>query len=299
MSGKVMKRRTNENITDIKKRTIRSFSYEWKNFPKLYKEYKDQFLDWIYPIESDFFRNKLVLDAGCGLGRHAYYAAEFGAEVVGLDISEAVEVAHENTRSFSKVHIVRGDIYYPPLRKRFDFVYSIGVIHHLPNPEKGFRTVLDLVKNGGSIFVWVYGRENNLFMTRVVEPLRRITTRLPLAMLDALCYPATLILHITTKLYSKLNRAELTRNLSQILPYRQYFLQISDFCFEHKLSIVFDFLSVPLCHYYSKEEFEAWFKRMGLKEIVISWRNKNSWRGWGKKPSKSETSKRSKNFEFG
>ena len=275
--------RDNTFTIDLKKRTMRSFSYEWKTFPTMYKQYKAQFLDWIYPIRPVFFKNKLVIDAGCGLGRHVYYAAEFGAEVVGMDISEAVEVAYEHTKYHSKVHIVQADIYYPPLREGFDFAYSIGVLHHLPHPEGGFKAILNLLRDKGSVFAWVYGREQNFFMTVIVEPIRKITTRLPMKMLDILCYPVTLLLHITAKIYEIFNGINLTRRLARHLPYNPYLLQISGFCFEHKHSIVFDFLSVPVCNYYTREQFEAWFREAGLKNIRISWRNKNSWRGFGTK----------------
>jgi magnesium-protoporphyrin O-methyltransferase len=43
-------------------------------------------------------RGRRVLDAGCGSGRHAYYAARFGAEVCAIDLGPAVEVARRNTR---------------------------------------------------------------------------------------------------------------------------------------------------------------------------------------------------------
>ena len=274
----------NDTLTiDLKKRTIRSFSYEWKTFSSMYEEYLDQFLDWIFPLEPVFFDNKLVLDAGCGLGRHVYHAAKFGAEVVGMDISEAVEVAYEHTRHLSNVHTVQADIYYPPFREGFDFIYSIGVLHHLPDPERGFKTILNLLRPKGSVFVWVYGRENNFFMTKIVDPIRKITSRLPVRILDILCIPTTFLLHITTKIYKMLDSCEPTRILARHLPYNPYFLQISDFCFKHKHSIVFDFLSVPICNFYTRNQFETWFEEADLKNIQISWRNRNSWRGFGTK----------------
>ena len=276
-------RRDDSTTVELKKRTIQSFSYEWKTFPTMYKQYRDQFLDWIRPVEPDYFENKLVLDAGCGLGRHVYYSSEFGAEVVGMDISEAVEVAYEHTNHLFNVHIVQADIYYPPFRDDFDFVYSIGVLHHLPEPKEGFKSILTLLKAKGSIFVWVYGRENNFFMIKIVDPLRKITAKLPFEILNMLCIPVALLLHITTKIYEALGNVNLTKGLTRHLPYNSYFLQISNFCLEHKRSIVFDFLSVPICNFYTREQLETWFVEAGLRDIQISWRNRNSWRGLGRK----------------
>ena len=104
--------------------------------------------DWIWPIEPAFFKDKLVLDAGCGIGRHAFFAAAYGAkEVIGIDLSDAVDTAFENVGHLPNAHIVQADIYDPPFRRAtaggdFDFIYSIGVLHHLPDPESGLRSLV-------------------------------------------------------------------------------------------------------------------------------------------------------------
>ncbi len=133
----------------------------------MHPEFEAQFLDWVHPLRPEFFRGKRVLDAGCGIGRHAYYAASYGAsEVVALDLSGAVETARRNLESFDNVDVVQGDLLRPPFRTAaqgggFDLVYSIGVLHHLPDPHAGFRKLVEYVRPGGTIAVWVYGHENN------------------------------------------------------------------------------------------------------------------------------------------
>ncbi|KKP88460.1 MAG: Methyltransferase type 11, partial [Berkelbacteria bacterium GW2011_GWA2_35_9] len=104
-----------KKLVQLKKKTINGFGYEWTNFSKLYKEYEQQFLDWIHPITPDFFKNKLVLDAGCGTGRHSYYATRFGAETVGMDLSIAVDVAQKNAGNNLRTHIIQADIFHPQL----------------------------------------------------------------------------------------------------------------------------------------------------------------------------------------
>src|SRR5437868_1820533 len=59
---------------------------------------------------------RLGLDAGCGEGRYTYCLADEGAEIVGLDVSEAVNQAYRRNRTNPHVHIVQGSIYQPPLR---------------------------------------------------------------------------------------------------------------------------------------------------------------------------------------
>jgi len=157
-------------------RTAAAFGWQWQEFVEMHDLHEAQFLDWICPIEPEFFRDKVVLDAGCGIGRHTYYAAEYGVhDVVAMDLSVAVETAYTNTGLLPNVHIVQGDINRPPFRRSenggpFDSVYSIGVLHHMPDPESGFRSLVTLLRPGGSIFAWVYGRENNAIVHGFHQP---------------------------------------------------------------------------------------------------------------------------------
>ena len=79
---------------DAKKRTLSSFSFQWNTFSEMYSHWEENFRSYFEPlIEPAEFRGRLVLDAGCGFGRHAYYAEKFGAEVVAMDLSEAAGAA--------------------------------------------------------------------------------------------------------------------------------------------------------------------------------------------------------------
>jgi len=119
---------------------------------------EENFQDYVYPLTPEFFAGKLGLDAGCGFGRHLHYATRYGAEVVGLDLSEAVLAAYRNNRESSRAHVVQGDIYRPPFaRGTFDFIYSIGVLHHLPDPQGGFCALAPYIKPEGTLFAWIYG----------------------------------------------------------------------------------------------------------------------------------------------
>jgi uncharacterized protein YbaR (Trm112 family)/SAM-dependent methyltransferase len=269
-------------IAKDKIKVARSFGYEWKNFSKLYKEYEKQFLGWIYPVKHDFFKGKLVMDAGCGTGRHIYYAARYGAEIVGFDLGEAVDVAYQNTKQFPKAHVVQADIYHLPFKKKeFDYVYCIGVLHHLPKPKEGFRNLLGYIKKGGHISAWVYGREGN-YLLRIIDPLRKhIISKLPLEIVDGMAFLMMLILHPVFKLvYKPLNSSRFFRPITKFLPQNSFFYYLSGFSFRQNHSILFDQLLAPIANYYKKEEFEEWFKVREIGEVMITWRNRNSWRGF-------------------
>src|SRR6266508_650196 len=124
-------------------RTALSFGFEWTRFPEMYDEWDDVFLKYMQPHQREFFQGKNVLDAGCGNGRFAYHAAKSGAEVWAIDLGPAIEVARRNTESVRGVQVVQADLHHPPFAfESFDFIYSIGVLHHLPNPEAAFQNLL-------------------------------------------------------------------------------------------------------------------------------------------------------------
>lgn len=264
-----------------KQRTAAAFGWEWKRYVEMHPEYEEQFLDWIWPLGPDFFAGKVVLDAGCGIGRHAYFASKYGArDVVAMDLSEAVETAYHNLSGLPNAHVVQGDIYHPPFRRQgFDFVYSIGVLHHLPDPRAGFESLLRFVRPAGTIFGWVYGYENNGVVHKVINPVRKgITTRLPHAAVNAVSVPVALVLQATVKgLYRPLRGTPVFERL----PLHDYLYSLSRYSFRQNLSIVFDHLVAPTAFYLRRDEFEAWFCENGLENIEISWRNQNSWRGRG------------------
>ncbi len=165
-------------------RTLDSYSYQWRKFKQMFPQWEQVFLDSIKPISREFFPGSVGLDGGCGFGRSIYYAARYGAEMIGLDLSEAIEAARENTSAFEHVHLVQGDIFHPPVRpESLDFVYSIGVLHHLPDPKAGFLSLTRLLKPGAPMFIWVYlrgrGRQIAAFTL-----MRAVSTRLPLRLLE-------------------------------------------------------------------------------------------------------------------
>lgn len=276
------------DLVEQQRRTAAAFAFEWQHFSEMHPEYEAQFLDWLHPIGQDFFRGKRVLDAGCGTGRHAYYAAQYGAsEVVGLDLSEAVETARRVLSEFENAEVVQGDLLRPPLRIAaegggFDLVYSIGVLHHLPDPYDGFRSLLRFVRPGGTIAVWVYGYENNGFVRNVVEPLRRVSTKVPPPLLRGLAWPLGAAFHgIAKGVYAPLDRT----TIGGALPLNEYMASVANFSFRQNYSIVFDQLVAPTAAYIKGPELRRWFEENGLEDVVISHRHGNSWRGQGRVPA--------------
>ena len=130
---------------------------------------------------------RLVLDAGCGGGRYARLVASHGAKVIGVDLSAAVIKAAALCESHPNAAIIQADLLDLSLADGvFDLVYSIGVLHHTPDPRKAFGEIARKVKPGGRMAVWLYRR--NVFLQEWLNSgIRSITTRLPSRVLEPLC----------------------------------------------------------------------------------------------------------------
>ena len=264
---------------DAKKRTLSSFSFQWNTFSEMYTHWEENFRSYFEPlIEPVEFRGRLVLDAGCGFGRHAYYSEKFGAEVVAMDLSEAVNAAFTNTRPLADVHVIQGDLYNPPLRPAFDLIYCVGVIQHTPDPEAGFRSLSKLLNEAGELFVWVYGKRRGLY--RLVDAMRHITTRTPMGMLYGATYVLNLLCHLGFSLPYKVVRAiPGMRRLADKLPFTRY----ADLPLRVGHADWFDRLSVPLTAYFSRDDVEGWFRAADLQGVDIVSRDGIGWRALGRR----------------
>lgn len=266
------------------RRTSRSFGYQWNVFSTMYKDWKENFLDYVQPLDEKFFAGKRGLDMGCGFGRHLYWSSTFGAEMVGVDLSEAVEAAYQNTKHFPNVNVVQGDIYNLPFKKEyFDFGYSIGVLHHLPDPRAGFGRLAKMVRPGGTVFAWVYGvRRGPVEWLSVF--LRKLAARMSLRTLHLLCVLIAVFLRVFSHYpYRILSGMGMFKGLAEKLPLKDH----ARYPFSVTIADAFDRLSVPICYYYNGDEFRTWFTGEGLQDIQIIRRFKNneSWRGVGVKPA--------------
>ena len=113
-------------------------------------------------IRKDEFKNKIVLDAGCGNGRFSYVVSKYNPGLlISFDISrgleEAKRVLSEKSNQNSNIAFVQGDITRPPFKKEaFDIVYSWGVVHHTPNTKRTVKELSKLVKENGIFGIYVY-----------------------------------------------------------------------------------------------------------------------------------------------
>jgi SAM-dependent methyltransferase len=254
--------------------TAARFGEQWKTFDHM-SSYQEAWLAaWLAPLAEADFRGKTVFEGGCGKGRHTQVMAErWGVkDIVAVDLGEAVDVAFAHTRHLPNAHIVQGDLLQPPVRRgAFDVAFSVGVLHHLPDPRAGFDAVRAAVRPGGKVAIWVYGYEHNEWIVRFVNPVReRVTARMPARLLHALTLPPSAALAAWTKLYKT--------PLGGRLPYAPYMKQLAGIPLREVHNIVFDQLVTPLAFYLREDEVRAWFDVPGLADVQLGWHNQNSWR---------------------
>ncbi len=162
-----------------------SFGYQWNLFRR---EQIDRFNGTTLSADrlwsetqwtTDEIKGKWVLDAGCGAGRFLDAVSQSEAEIVGIDISSAIDAAKDNLDGRENVHFVQASIYELPFREgTFDFAYCIGVIQHTPDPDKSIRSVAAMAKPDGKVAFTIYGREH--WYTKLFSKywLRPVTKRM-------------------------------------------------------------------------------------------------------------------------
>lgn len=254
-----------EPADDVSRQTARSFGYEWTTFADnqdedaVFWSRHSQGLNFTGLGEVD------ALDAGCGRGRYTRFIARSVGRLIALDGSDAVYAAAENLAEYDNVAIVRADLRDAPFREgSFGFVSSIGVLHHLADPEAGFQRLASLVAHGGTMFLYLYSRPEGsgirAWGIRAASMLRRVSIRVPHWALRRLSVPIAAVLWLS---FVGPGAAGDRWHLGPLkgLPLQTYRRRP----FRALWLDTFDRLSAPVEHRYVWSELEPWFDRAGLE----------------------------------
>jgi len=240
---------------------VKNFSLEW-NIHKTtqidsvkYKESEKNFHER-FGLPRSFWKGKKVLDVGVGVGRYAKVALDADAEVCGIDLSYAVDVAKENLKNYDKISLCQADIFSLPFDDQsFDVIYSFGVLHHTPDPQNAFRSLLRYLKPGGVICLTLY---ENHGMYHTSRYLRKLTTSINPKLLYLITLFYLLIMYLPYK-YFGLRYGVLGR-----------FAPISlSNNFSEAILDTYDCYSPKYQHTYSDFDVFSWFKEVGLQKIEV------------------------------
>jgi SAM-dependent methyltransferase len=267
-------------MTDqLSARTIADFGEQWTSYPGTdgYFGSPDLFNDFLNPLMSDRdVGGSRVAEIGAGNGRFVNVVAAAGAaHIIALEPSQAMRVLRRNTEPFrDRITYLEATGDQLPPSGDLDYVYSIGVLHHIPEPDPVVSAAFRALRPGGTIAVWLYGREGNGLYLLLAHSLRVVTRKLPhrgLELVVAALYPA-LRLYMALCRVLPLPLAEYMRRV--LLPLTPAARRI----------VVYDQLNPAYAKYYTKAEEEQLLTRAGFTRVRVHHRHGISWTVAGTRP---------------
>jgi SAM-dependent methyltransferase len=247
------------------------FGYEWHLYSELRAENEEQFRRWTAHLTPEDWKDRTFLDVGCGMGRNSFWPMKYGAAGgVAVDVDErSLQAARRTLSAYPAVEVEQRSAYDLGYKDRFDIVFSIGVIHHLEFPREALISMKNAAKPGGKVLIWVYGLENNRWIVKLLNPLRRVFfSRMPLSMVHHLSiYPAALLWLALRLGFGRIEYFGLLRRLD----------------FPHLRSIVFDQMLPKIANYWSRETVARLMREAGVDDVQLIWVNEMSWSAIGTK----------------
>ena len=229
---------------------------------------KEMLKEIVHPFDLKLIKNKVVMEVGSGSGRILKNLLKFKPKkITGVEPSKAINIARKNNNESKKIifkNIKGEDI---KDLKKYDFVFSLGVIHHIPNYKKVCKNIYNSLKTNGKFICWVYGYEGNELYIFIFNNLRRLTILMPDFLLRYLCNFLNAILYLYIFLCKFFP-----------LPLKDYLLNVFAKCSYSKRNyIIFDQLNPSFSKYFKKEEISKLMKKSGFKQVKVYSRHKYSW----------------------
>lgn len=273
-----------ENIDHV---TVDSFGDEWQAFHGFDEaeltRLGDEYFDIITPDMVN--ASTTVLEVGCGSGRFLKYLSNKAGYLVGVDPSHAVFASDNLLGKEEKVTLVKASANDLPFAdESFDFVYSIGVLHHIPDTFRAMQACVDKVKKGGYFFTYLYYNLDNrglLFRTvfNASTLIRKAVSKLPGRPKRFVCDILAIALYMPFVGCSRLlKRAGINEKIRSKIPLYGY----ENKSFYIIRNDALDRFGTPLEQRFTRAEIRQMMERAGLESIVFS-NNIPYWHAVGKK----------------
>lgn len=260
-------------------RCIRDFGEQWTAFPdnRGYYGSKELLEDICRPLlETEEVRGCRVAEVGAGTGRIVNMLLDAGAaHVLAVEPSEAMIALKRNVRErAAQVTTLQTTGDQIPPNEELDLAFSIGVLHHIPEPEPVVRAMYKALRPGGRILIWLYGHEGNRLLLFFLLPLRALTQRLPHRLLNLLVS----LIDLPLRSYMALCRRF-------PLPLRGYLCNVlSHFHPAERRLVIYDQLNPAYAKYYRRDEAVNLLRQCGFHSIRVHHRHGYSWTVMATKP---------------
>ncbi len=232
---------------------LESFGHQWTRFDVAHDAEDRATFEAKTGCRLSDLHGKRILDAGCGGGRYAKVCGEAGATVFGADHTRAVEKAAKLCGHLPNVHFVQADLKQLPFEPAsFDFVFSIGVMHHDADTRLVFNAVAQMVRPGGRYSVWLY-RRNQWWQELLNSGLRTMTTRMPAAALTPFCHVGAILGGVPV----------VNKSLNKIINFSAHP------SYENRVCDTYDWWAPKYQYHHTVEELSFWFHEMGFKDLTV------------------------------
>ena len=246
---------------------IKSFSKEWLEYNwdpdkywKIDSEHMYQSMRFMLDLENISVKQKQVLEVGIGIGGIANsISSKENCELIGIDLSYAVDAAYQNFQNNLFFHIVQASAFRLPFNENtFDYVYSQGVLHHSSDPKQCFFNVGKLTKKSGYFYVWLYNdsSENRNILRRSImileKSMRPVIWPLPEFLQNIFLAPLALLYIFHQNIIE-------TRKDKKIVKY----------AFREALHAARDRFTPRYAFRYSEEEVAKWYNSAGFNNLKI------------------------------
>jgi len=160
------------SFNDVKKYWVNSARYDWYEARKRGNIFERLFynLKIKYILSLTEFKDKRILDMGCGTGVNTYDIYKKSKKTIGIDLSLwAIKRAKKNFKMIP-FHVLDSEHTKFPAN-HFDVIVNTGLIQYLKNPELTVKEMYRILKPGGIIIVevpWKYAIYNSKILRKYI-----------------------------------------------------------------------------------------------------------------------------------
>ena len=273
---------------NLDKETVKSFGEEWIKFSSFdageIERMGNEYFDILDQTSVD--ENSYVLDVGCGTGRWSFYLSPKVRFIEAIDPSDAVFSAANLTSAKPNIRVTKAGVDNIPFADNsFDFIFSLGVLHHIPDTEGAIKKIYEKLRPGGYFLVYLYysldnrGKIYKIIFT-LSNSVRKIISGMPKVIKQIMAEIISFTVYLPFVFLARICKA--------LFPRKEWYKKIPLSYYHNKsLTIIrndaLDRFGTPLEKRFSKIEIERMLKNAGFFDVSFS-QKPPFWHGIARKP---------------